>query len=132
MAKYVIVKDYNNIVTGVRFFKDEVVEGVPSSFSKLSFSKLYVDVTKDGKTSKLADKFEILKVDDATPLKSASPQVVAEAIKTESKMSALAGIGTLAGLGFAFYKKTGFWGYVGYGLLGTIAAGLIINVVKKK
>lgn len=126
MAKYKVIKDYNNTVTGIKFYKDEVVEGSPSSL------KGFIAVDRNGKTSSLVEKFEIEKVDDATPLKNASPQVVELTLKNESRASALAGIGTLAGLGFAFYKKTGFWGYVGYGLLGTIAAGIIINVVKKK
>lgn len=41
-------------------------------------------------------------------------------------------VGALAGLGYAFYKKKGFWGYVGFFVLGSIAGSLVGNVVKPK
>ncbi len=34
-------------------------------------------------------------------------------------------VGTLAGIGIAYHKKSKFWGYVGYMLLGSIVAGSI-------
>lgn len=37
-------------------------------------------------------------------------------------------VGLLAGLAYSFKKNKGFWGYVGYSLLGSIAFGLIGNV----
>jgi len=40
-------------------------------------------------------------------------------------------VGLIAGLGYAFKQKKGFWGYVGYSLLGSIAFGLIGNVSSK-
>ena len=41
------------------------------------------------------------------------------------------GIGILAGLGFAFYKKKGFWGYVGFGILGGITGTMLLSVIHK-
>ncbi len=34
-------------------------------------------------------------------------------------------IGFIAGLGYAFKGKKGFWAYVGYGLLGSIVFGTV-------
>lgn len=39
--------------------------------------------------------------------------------------------GLLAGLGYAFKKNKGFWGYVGYSILGSISFGLASNVTSK-
>ncbi len=36
---------------------------------------------------------------------------------------AIGGIGNIAGLVYAFHKKKGFWGYVGFMLLGGIVLG---------
>jgi len=45
-------------------------------------------------------------------------------------------VGLLAGLGYAFSKKKGFWGYVGFSILGSIAfgtaAGIGANLLVKK
>lgn len=41
----------------------------------------------------------------------------------------LGSIGMLGGLYYAFTTKKGFWGYVGFGLLGSIAGGLVGNIV---
>lgn len=37
-------------------------------------------------------------------------------------------IGFIAGLGYAFKKNKSFWGYVGYGLLGSIVFGTVGNI----
>ena len=36
---------------------------------------------------------------------------------------------TIAGLGYAFSKKTGIGGYLGYGLLGSVVGYLVGNLV---
>lgn len=41
-------------------------------------------------------------------------------------------IGALAGLGFAYHKKSKFWGYVGYFILGNIVGSLVGNIIKPK
>ena len=37
-------------------------------------------------------------------------------------------VGFMAGLGLSFYRKSGFWGYVGFGLLGSIVIGGLTTV----
>ena len=39
------------------------------------------------------------------------------------------GVGHLAGIGYAFYKKKHFWGYVGFFLLGGIAFGTVGGII---
>ena len=41
-------------------------------------------------------------------------------------------IGALAGLGYAFYTKKKFWGYVGFFVLGSLAGSLAGNILSKK
>jgi hypothetical protein len=41
----------------------------------------------------------------------------------------LGSIGMLGGLYYAFTMKKGFWGYVGFGVLGSIAGGLVGNIL---
>jgi len=52
-----------------------------------------------------------------------------EYMKNNNTTMALASVGALAGLYFAFKKKSGFWGYAGYFVLGSIAGHLAGNVV---
>jgi hypothetical protein len=40
-------------------------------------------------------------------------------------------VGLLAGLVYAFKNNKGFWAYVGYGMLGSIAFGLSANITSK-
>ena len=127
MGRYKINKNYDNGVTGIKFFKDEVVDGTPNPTMKG-----FIDVVRNGKTSNLADGFEISKVDDSTPLANATPTQVADATKADSMAYSVSGVGFLAGLGYAFYKKKGFWGYVGFSILGSVVASVGYNIVKKK
>jgi hypothetical protein len=41
----------------------------------------------------------------------------------------LGSLGMLGGLYYAFTMKKGFWGYVGFGVLGSIAGGLVGNIL---
>ena len=127
MGKYKLIQNHENNVLGVKFYKDEVVEGTPNP--KL---KGFIDVARGGKTASLVEKFELVKVDDTTPLANATPEQVVITTKDESMVSMASGIGFLAGLGYAFYTKKGFWGYVGFGLLGSIVTSVGYNIVKKK
>ena len=126
MGKYKLIQNYENNVLGVKFYKDEVVEGNPSTTPNIIY------VVRNGKTASLFEKFDLLKVDDTTPLVNATPEQVVIATKDESMVSMASGIGFLAGLGYAFYTKKGFWRYVGFGLLGSIVTSLGYNIVKKK
>jgi hypothetical protein len=47
----------------------------------------------------------------------------------------LSSVGFLAGLYYSFKNDKGFWGYVGYGLLGTVAgttAGSVLSMIGNK
>jgi len=50
-------------------------------------------------------------------------------MKNNTTTMALASIGALGGLYFAFKGKKGFWGYVGFFVLGSIAGNLTGMVV---
>ena len=39
------------------------------------------------------------------------------------------GIGLLAGLAFAYHRGSGFWGYVGWGILGSVVATTAYTVI---
>jgi len=41
------------------------------------------------------------------------------------------GVGLVSGLGYAFVKNKGFWGYVGYGLLGSLMFGTVAGLGAK-
>lgn len=76
------------------------------------------------------------KVDDAIPVlyKTKEELKVLEGgnNKREVGIRIASTVGALAGLGFAFYKKKKFWGYVGYFILGSIATSLAYQVVVPK
>jgi len=40
-------------------------------------------------------------------------------------------VGLIAGLGYAFSKKKGFWSYVGYGILGSVVFGTVAGLGAK-
>jgi uncharacterized membrane protein YfcA len=50
-------------------------------------------------------------------------------MKTNNTTMILSSVGALGGLYYAFNKKKGFWGYVGFFVLGSIAGHLAGNVV---
>lgn len=50
-------------------------------------------------------------------------------MKNNTTKMALSSIGALGGLYFAFRGKKGFWGYVGFFILGSIAGNLAGTVV---
>ena len=62
MGKYKLIQNHENNVLGVKFYKDEVVEGTPNPTLKG-----FIDVARGGKTASLVEKFELVKVDDTTP-----------------------------------------------------------------
>ena len=43
-------------------------------------------------------------------------------------VSIAGGVGSLVGLGYAFSQKKGFWGYVGFFVLGSLVGSLIGTV----
>jgi hypothetical protein len=49
--------------------------------------------------------------------------------KKKKVVYTIGAIGALVGLGYAFKTKRGFWGYVGFSLLGSLAGNLVGNVI---
>lgn len=50
-------------------------------------------------------------------------------MKNNNVTMALSSVGAIGGLYYAFKKGKGFWGYVGFFILGSIAGNLAGNVV---
>ncbi len=128
MGRYKILKDYDNPVTKIKFYVGEVVEGTPSTTT----NGMFIDVLRNGKSSLLADKFEIQKVSDDTPLSSASTQQVTATAKKEMGLSIAGFIGSAAGFGFAYYKKMGILGYIGMAVVGGIVGSLAYHTIAPK
>jgi uncharacterized membrane protein YeaQ/YmgE (transglycosylase-associated protein family) len=57
---------------------------------------------------------------------------VAAANSSENTLVIASSVGALAGLGFAFYRKSSVGGYIGYFILGSIVGSLIAHVIKPK
>ena len=131
MGRYKILKDYDNPVTGIKFYVGEVVDGTPSTTT----NGMYINVAKNGKTSSLANTFEIVKVNDDAPLSNATLEQVKATATSESiankSIYVYGGIGAVAGLGFAYYRKSSVGGYIGYLLLGSIVAQIVGQVINK-
>lgn len=53
---------------------------------------------------------------------------VASDVKILNVTQISSSIGLIAGLGYAFKKNKGFWGYVGFALLGSIVFGTVGNI----
>ena len=53
---------------------------------------------------------------------------VASDVKILNTTQIASSIGLIAGLGYAFNKNKSFWGYVGFGLLGSIVFGTVGNI----
>ena len=49
--------------------------------------------------------------------------------KKKKVVYTIGAIGALVGLGYAFKTKRGFWGYVGFSLLGSLSGNLVGNVI---
>jgi hypothetical protein len=54
---------------------------------------------------------------------------VVENSQNDNTIMVASSIGALAGLGYAFSRKKGFWGYAGFFLLGSIAGSLVGNII---
>ena len=133
MGRYKVLKNVES-AKGGKFFKDEVVEGTPSVKVPSLINVMRTNTWGDNKNDLFLDT-EVIKVDDSTPLSNATSTQINDAKETESKMSkntyTIGAIGLAVGLGFAYYRKSGFWGYVGFGILGSIVAQVGYNVINK-
>jgi hypothetical protein len=127
-GRYKILTDWDNPVTGIKFYAGEIVEGTPNT----KLGGKYIDIERNGKVSSLATTFEVEKVSDDTPLSTASAQQVKASAKKEKGISVAGYVGGLAGLGFAYYKKMGVWGYIGMGILGGIVGSVAYQMIRPK
>ena len=130
MARYK-VKENVTTTEGGTFIKGEVVEGTQrgKSTSMINVQRK----NKFGTDNTLMLDFDIEKVDDSTPLTNPADfkGAIQESKKTDKTLTIISTIGALGGLYYAYSKKKGFWGYVGFMVLGGIAGSLVANVVTK-
>ena len=129
MAKYKILQDVES-AEGGKFFKGEVLEGRIDP--KINSFTIFKRKNNFGGENTLF-KTEIEKVDDSTPLTNPADfkGALEESNKADKTLTILSTIGGLAGLYYAYSKKKGMWGYVGFMVLGGIVGSLVANVVTK-
>jgi len=129
MAKYKILQDVES-AEGGKFFKGEVLEGRinPKIDGFIIFKR-----KNNFSGENTLFKTEIEKVDDSTPLTNPADfkGALEESNKADKTLTILSTIGGLAGLYYAYSKKKGMWGYVGFMVLGGIVGSLVANVVTK-
>ena len=134
MGKYKVLKNVESSKGG-KFFKDEVVEGTQGVKVPSLITIMRTNTWGDNKNDLFLDT-EVIKVDDSTPLSNATSTQINDSKETEEKMSkntyTIGAIGLAVGLGFAYYRKSGLWGYVGYAILGSIVGQIGYNLINKK
>ena len=134
MAKFKVIKDIKSSQGG-NFYQGEIIEGTPNS--KLEGFVDFKRKSNFGDKNDLILDFDIERVDDSTPLYNIETNpadfkvAVAQASSSDKTLTILSTIGALGGLYYAFSKKSGVGGYIGYVLLGGLVGSLIANVVKK-
>ena len=132
MPKYKVKKDVKSAKGGV-FVKDEVVEGTPSATMQD-----YVEIIRkndyDNKNLLILD-FELEKVDDSTPITTPSTATINSTkggtTSSDTKLRLISTIGALGGIYLAYTQKRGFWGYIGFMVIGGIAGSLVANGISK-
>ena len=132
MPKYKVKKDVKSAKGGV-FVKDEVVEGTPSATMQD-----YVEIIRkndyDNKNLLILD-FELEKVADSTPITTPSTARINSTkggtTSSDTKLRLISTIGALGGIYLAYTQKRGFWGYIGFMVIGGIAGSLVANGISK-
>jgi hypothetical protein len=131
MAKYKVKKDVTSSKGG-KFFKDEIVEGTPNPRLK---DFVNVDRKNDWGDNKndLFLGFELEKVDDNTPITPPAQitSLTTDATKKERTLTILSYTGALIGVYYAYKKKKGVGGYIGFMILGGIAGSLTAHLISK-
>jgi hypothetical protein len=131
MAKYKVLRDTESS-KGAKFFKDEIVEGTPNANLKRFVTVNRANTWGDNKNDLILGN-DIVQVDDATPI--SSPTQIAdltkEATKSDRTITILSSLGALAGLYYAFKKKKGVGGYIGFMILGGVAGSLSGHLINK-
>ena len=134
MARYKVIKDVKSSQGG-NFYKGEIIEGTPNATLK-SFVE-FNRKSNYGNKNDLILKFDIEEVDASTPLYNIDTNpadfkgVVAQASSSDKTLTILSTIGSLGGLYYAYSKKSGVGGYIGFMLLGGLVGSLVASVVKK-
>ena len=134
MAKYRVIKDVKS-AQGGNFYKGEVIEGTESPTLK-GFVEFNRKSNFRNKNNLILD-FDIEQVDNETPLYNIDTNpveyksAVAKSSSSDKTLTILSTIGAFGGLYYAFSKKSGVGGYIGYMLLGGLVGSLLANVVKK-
>ena len=134
MAKFRVIKDVKS-AQGGNFYKGEVIEGTESPELK-GFIEFNRKSNFRNKNNLMLD-FDIEQVDNAIPLYNIDTNpadfknAVATASSSDKTLTILSTIGAFGGLYYAFSKKSGVGGYIGYMLLGGLVGSLLANVVKK-
>ena len=135
MPKYKIKKEVKRAKGGV-FVKDEIVERTPSATMQD-----YVEIIRkndyDNKNLLILD-FELEKVDDSTPITTPSTATTnstkggtTDSKSSDTKLRVISTIGALGGIYLAYTQKKGFWGYIGFMIIGGIAGSLVANGISK-
>lgn len=131
MAKYKVKKDVTSSKGG-KFFQDEIVEGTPNPKLK---DFVNVDRKNDWGDNKndLVLGFELEKVDDNTPITPPTQinSLTTDATKKDRTLTILSSVGALVGIYYAYKKKKGVGGYIGFMILGGIAGSLTAHLVNK-
>jgi hypothetical protein len=132
MARYRVLKNVES-AKGGKFIKNEIVEGTPDIKTPTFIEVMRTNTWGDGKNILFLD-FDVEKVDDSTPLTPTTTTTTKTIVedKMEKSFRTTAYIGLAVGLGFAYYRKSGFGGYVGYAILGSIIGQIGYNLIKKK
>lgn len=127
MAKYQAKEDISIPFLGT-IKANSVFENISTDSNKISFKTLSgstVTIEKNDYISKLTG------VPDNTPLnlmfdETKTMEIVEGGVKNFGKSVQMgAGIGTVAGLSFAFYRKSGISGYLGYAFIFGVIGGIV-------
>lgn len=129
MGKFKAKKD--DFFSNKDYYAGEILEGDYKNSAK-TFLELK---NRDGELfTPVAMDFE--KVDDSTPVLYKTKEEIkllrGKEFKREAGIQIAGIVGGLAGLGLAYKEKKKIWGYVGYFILGSIATGLIYQMVVPK
>jgi hypothetical protein len=128
MGKFKAIVD--DFFSAKDYYEGEVLEG---DYQDATKKKINLK-NRDGKVI-TPTSIDFEKVDDVTPVLYKTKEeikILDGGNKREVCIRIASTVGALAGLGFAFYKKKKFWGYVGYFILGSIATSLAYQVIFPK
>ena len=134
MSRYRVLKNVES-AKGGKFIKNEIVEGTPDIKIPTFIEVMRTNTWGDNKNILFLDT-DVEIVDNSTPLTPTTTTTTTTTTIGEEKIGKstymVGTIGLAVGLGFAYYRKSGFGGYIGYAILGSIVAQIGYNLIKKK